>query len=150
MQLLEVVNNDCKNRIQREYRLEIEGDPISWKRAGVNFYQKRYYDLQKAEKLDLAEYVKSVITEPLNGPVGIRFKFCFPIPKSLPKQERERLEGAYHFKKPDIDNCEKFLLDAMNAISYLDDCQVADVNKVKIYSSNPRTEITIYTLPPRP
>ncbi len=77
-------------------------------------------------------------------PLKLRVIFFMPIPKNTSKKKRESL--VWHTKKPDADNLLKAIKDAMNEIVYHDDGQVCEINVEKLYSENPRTEITIYKL----
>ena len=49
----------------------------------------------------------------------------------------------YVTKKPDADNILKAISDALNGIVYRDDSQVCDCSVVKLYSKNPRVEVSI-------
>jgi Holliday junction resolvase RusA-like endonuclease len=69
----------------------------------------------------------------------------FPIPKSTSMKRRKMmLEGKIrHTKKCDADNLAKSILDALNGIAFYDDSQVCELSVSKLYSDNPRAEITI-------
>ena len=129
-----------------QFYIVIPCDPIAWKRAGVNFKAKSFYDKQCKEKVMVSSLVKQVIKAPIDGPVAVTFKFNMPIPKSYPDKLRKGMVEQWHIKKPDLDNLEKFLLDAMNETAYHDDCQVCMVLKEKVYSLEPRIEIFINAL----
>lgn len=45
--------------------------------------------------------------------------------------------------KPDIDNVVKLYLDAMNSVVFPDDKQVYNVQVIKAYAEQPRTEVTV-------
>jgi Holliday junction resolvase RusA-like endonuclease len=47
-------------------------------------------------------------------------------------------------KKPDIDNIEKIIFDALNGIAYNDDSQIVSCWADKFYSTVPRVEVVIY------
>ena len=53
----------------------------------------------------------------------------------------------FHFKnhqhEPDIDNCIKFVFDALNGIFWKDDRIIERVTAVKCFNGNPRTEVVI-------
>lgn len=62
----------------------------------------------------------------LSGPVRIDLTFFFPRPKYMLTKKFPEHE-VWHTKKPDRDNCEKAVLDAMKDIKVLaDDCVVCD------------------------
>lgn len=46
-------------------------------------------------------------------------------------------------RKPDVDNIEKAVLDALNGIAYKDDARVHRTSGAKFYGAPPRLEITI-------
>lgn len=46
-------------------------------------------------------------------PENYHVSFVFEMPRSWPKAKREQMRGQPHQQKPDKDNCEKALLDAL-------------------------------------
>jgi len=85
---------------------------------------------------------------PLQGPIWLEVDFVFPRTcnqiwktKSMPRLR--------HAKKPDRENCEKALLDALTGILFVDDCQVCDGPVRKWIASGdeqPHVEVTIRCL----
>ena len=69
----------------------------------------------------------------------------FPIPKSTSNNKRfEMLYGVImHTKKPDADNVAKSILDALNGLAFYDDSQICELGVCKMYSDEPRAEVTI-------
>lgn len=65
--------------------------------------------------------------EPWEGPVTIGLFFYMPRPKRLKKS------AVYHTKKPDIDNLEKAILDALSGLFYKGDQQVCEKTSFKEY-----------------
>jgi Holliday junction resolvase RusA-like endonuclease len=65
------------------------------------------------------------------------------IAKVKKNQEALEAETMLVMVKPDLDNYEKALMDAINGICYYDDGQVAKKSERKIYSNNPRIEFEI-------
>lgn len=74
-------------------------------------------------------------------PVEVRATFFMPIPSSISAKKRTELN--HHFKKPDVDNLLKFVLDCLNGMLIKDDSQVYALSAQKLYSENPRTCIEI-------
>lgn len=72
--------------------------------------------------------------EVLTGPVSVAITFVFPRPAS---KTRKRLPNPrlWHTSKPDLENCEKAVLDALTGIAYLDDRQVCEKSSWKITGS---------------
>ena len=75
--------------------------------------------------------------EPCVGPVIIQMVFQFPRPKS-------RSKSSLMETRPDGDNLEKAVLDALNEIVYLDDKQVVQVTWEKTYGEVGHTRIRVF------
>lgn len=82
-------------------------------------------------------------------PLKVTAIFFMPIPKSLSKRQQERLNGEWHTSKPDADNVQKSVQDALNNLAYHDDGQIAWLDVKKIYSDCPRVEVMIERLESR-
>ena len=68
-------------------------------------------------------HAAQLIPEPMSGPIELCVKFYFRRAKS--KTRKRGPNPAYwHIIKPDADNVEKTVMDAMKGVAYLDDCQV--------------------------
>jgi len=82
---------------------------------------------------------------PLETPVTVAIYIRIEIPKSFSKQKRkDALEGITKpTKKPDIDNCAKCFLDAMNGHVYLDDKQVINLHVTKVWSEIGAVEVMV-------
>ena len=82
---------------------------------------------------------------PLETPVTVAIYIRVEIPKSFSKQKRkDALEGILKpTKKPDIDNCAKCFLDAMNGHVYLDDKQVINLHVTKVWSEIGAVEVMV-------
>ena len=118
-------------------------EPIPWKRAGMK--GKHFYDRQTHEKLATGLYLqKDHGEEPFfTGPLKIEIIFHMHIPDG---QKKKNLEGSWHFKRPDIDNLAKFILDAATGILWADDAIVCCMEKKKIYSNETKTVFIISEL----
>jgi len=78
---------------------------------------------------------------PLEGPLEINIRFYFARPKSHYGLGRNckvikpsRLE-KWHYYKKDLDNLVKFVLDALNKLAYMDDCQISVISAAKLYAN---------------
>lgn len=80
----------------------------------------------------------------LEGPLDVSIMIHVAIPKSKSRKwKADAAAGVIRpMKKPDVDNTIK-LLDALNAVVFVDDCQVVDVHAHKYYSERPRLEVHI-------
>jgi Holliday junction resolvase RusA-like endonuclease len=57
--------------------------------------------------------------------------------------------GELSLKKPDIDNIEKIVLDALNGVAYADDANVVSVRAIKgRYESTPRLIVRVREVEP--
>lgn len=68
-----------------------------------------------------------------------------PVPACWPKAKRaEALAGkVFPTARPDTDNVQKAIFDALNGLVYRDDAQVVGVVYLKEYGTEPRVEVTI-------
>src|SRR5690606_5282903 len=62
---------------------------------------------------------------PANGPVELIVMFVLPRPKYLIWKTKP-MPRLWHTAKPDLDNLEKALKDALTGLAWRDDCQVCD------------------------
>lgn len=128
--------------------LILPGKPVPYSAPRVMRSFRKTYNPREKEKTDARLQLKQQYTGPkLDGPIILSIEFRFPIPDSFSKSARKRIqENDYrHTKKPDIDNCIKFALDALKGIVLVDDNQVDVLWVRKIYSENPSTVIRVMT-----
>ena len=81
-----------------------------------------------------------------DGPVHIDFEVVAGIQHSASKAAKKmRLAGQeLSIKKPDLDNVEKIVLDALNGLAYADDVSVMSVRKFKgRYEEQPRLIVRV-------
>lgn len=118
--------------------------PLPWTRAGLN--GKQFFDKQKQEKLAYGLYLQRQHgIEPIfEGPLSLDITFHF----LTPPLKRNRPMHGWHFIRPDIDNLEKLVLDAINSVGSIwhDDAQVSEVIKRKRYNKVAELLITIKEL----
>lgn len=78
-------------------------------------------------------------------PLQISIRSFCSIPKNTSKKKRSLMnQGIIRpIKKPDNDNVEKTICDALNKVAYYDDSQIVDSCVSKYYSERPRIEVTI-------
>lgn len=81
---------------------------------------------------------------PHDGPVRMKIDYYMPRPDSLPKRFDD---GCYCWRKPDQDNMEKLILDALKRRGWFtDDGRVCDMHHRKVYSKQPGVRIEISLL----
>lgn len=140
------------------FSIFIPGKPVAKARPRFarrgNFTVTYKPDKEVAEEgkyilLTRAEMAKLGILGPIptGTPIKITCTFMFPLPESWSKKKRAALMGALHTKKPDLDNCIKFVKDAMNRVVWEDDSQVCVYGPcVKRWAETPGTMIVIEAL----
>jgi len=86
--------------------------------------------------------------QPLSGEVWIEIELDFALPKSAKTPLKHRVwkgnEKLAMLCRPDADNCTKGILDALNGIVWIDDCQVRKITVTKNYAQTDGITITIY------
>jgi Holliday junction resolvase RusA-like endonuclease len=99
-----------------------------------------------AYKKQIGYLVKQHIHSPSERPISVDVTFYMPMLSSWSGKKKERMNGAIHKSKPDIDNLIKGCFDALNKIAWEDDNQVYEVNSRKMYSYNPGIGIEIWEM----
>ena len=130
-------------------KVHVPGKPIAKKRPRFarrgNFVTT--YNEQETEEGKFILLARQQIKEiaPVGAPVTLHCVFYFPIPKSTSKTKIREIEnGRYaHVKKPDADNCLKFVKDCLNGVAWHDDSQVWTVTAAKVYGHEPATFLKI-------
>lgn len=74
---------------------------------------------------------------PFDIPLSVSLQFILPRPKSCPKHR------IHPITKPDLDNLEKAVMDAMNGLIYVDDSRICLKTSLKGYSED-TTKIGVY------
>lgn len=81
----------------------------------------------------------------LVGALSMSVVASLPIPASWSKKKQDmaRAGTIWPTSRPDVDNYAKIASDALNAVVYLDDCQIALLTVQKVYSDRPGLRIEI-------
>lgn len=137
-------------------RLVVYGEPKAQKRhrharlKESNFIKT--YDPSSDDKDDLLwQVINHKPAKPFDQPLKVSVHAFFSRPKShfgtgRNKGKLKRSAPIYHTSKPDRDNLDKFVLDALTGVFFTDDKIVCDGRIVKKYSTIPRLEIFIQKL----
>jgi Holliday junction resolvase RusA-like endonuclease len=70
------------------------------------------------------------ITKPMEGPLMVKIRFGFPLPKSQYRKNPKPM--MWHMKRPDLDNLYKGVIDAMEGIVYPRDSEIVKVIMDKV------------------
>lgn len=124
----------------------IEGEAVSkgrprFTRAGHTYTPKRTRDYEKLVRDSLELQKAELMEEPLLMKVDIYKGYL----KSWTIKQREQAESGelQPFRRPDVDNYVKSILDAADGVLYKDDAQIIRLEVEKHYDKEPRVEITI-------
>ena len=134
--------------IKTELLLEGEPIPLQRHRTTVKNGKQQQFDPQAKRKV----VIRNILFHRLKDPtpckkeVSIILKFYFYRPPSMRGKTNEDLEKISHIRKPDLDNCIKFILDCGNGILWKDDSLISEIYAFKAWSNHPRTEIEYYEL----
>jgi Holliday junction resolvase RusA-like endonuclease len=130
----------------------IHGDPKAQKRhRHVNrggFVT--VYDPSKKDKEELRRAcLEDSPIEPFEGAVSLEVQFAFKRPKSHYGTGKNATivkasSPQYHTKKPDTDNCIKYLMDALNGLYWKDDSIIDEVVATKTWAiDEPYTRMVV-------
>jgi Holliday junction resolvase RusA-like endonuclease len=119
-----------------------DGEP----RAGVRLITPS--DTVAVEKLIADTFrLKFPRHRPWTGPIMLQFTAVFEIPLGFNRAQRQvALDGQlYHTGKPDKDNIEKLICDALNGLAWVDDAQLQG-GGIKRYGVAERIDVTLRQL----
>lgn len=156
---------DPKGTIMAMLEEEYDDVDIDWKKLSFTYLGEpkaqtrpratragggiRMYDQSADIKATLSNAIIMQLGEnfrPLTGSLSFELRFYRSYPKSFSKKKRILAEMGLirPEKKPDIDNYEKLVYDALKGILYHDDGLVVKSVSEKFYSIKPRVEITVW------
>ena len=139
-----------------EISFVVHGDPKAPKRhrhfkgKGMNFTS--VYDPSKKEKENfLLKCMEHRPEAPFREGLRLVVRFYFPRTNSHYGTGKNQLKlkpnaPVLHTSRPDLDNCIKFVKDALNTVYWHDDSYICSLEASKEYDEVPRTEISITTL----
>lgn len=135
-------------------KLVVLGDPKAQKRHRSVRMGKhiRQYDPSAADKADFLSMVqKNAPSKPFDQPLRVDLNLFFSRPKShyrtgANSELLKENSPIWHTSKPDVDNCIKGYMDALNKVFWRDDSVICRVSILKQYSNSPRVEILITPL----
>lgn len=112
----------------------------------MTYYPSDYSKWEEGLTLHLKSIKGSGVVA-ASGPVRLDAIFFIPVPPRVKGKEREERLAGWHDIKPDKDNLEKALCDALNhAGIWKDDCQVADGRIQKRWAEVGHIEVKVTKL----
>lgn len=113
-------------------RLWIPIEPMGAPRPRVTRFGTYNDPKYTSYKYAIALVAKSKKLTLSTSPICLKIDFFFTVPKSWTKKKKEA--AKWHTSKPDLDNLEKGVKDALNGIVYKDDSQVCLLQSRKQYA----------------
>ena len=147
-----IIEQDDEINPMYEIDLLYRGEPKAAPRPKVNRASNHMYDPGQKDKKMLKSYIIEqlediedfVISE---GEIHATLKIYIPMIKSIRDSKVKRYlaeSGKLRpLTRPDMDNYEKTVYDAINGVVFVDDSQIIKVDAEKFYSIIPRIEINI-------
>lgn len=80
---------------------------------------------------------------PITGPVSVEIIATFATPDSWSAKKRAATIHRPHTQRPDLDNCQKAILDGLNRIAFADDGQVAQITARKVWGVTAQTVVHV-------
>lgn len=119
------------------YTLEIDVRPFPKERPRLSGRRIVYtpHKTRNFENRIAYEWKKKYKNLILKGAVKLDLVFVFKKAKTCKK--------TLHTQRPDIDNLLKSILDGLNKVAFVDDCQVVELNSKKIFASTDAVLISI-------
>lgn len=108
-------------------------------KASVRQKGRCFYNPSARGMIEVSKYVKARYKQPLmTGPLLVVAHFLLPLALSLKGDSRLDRDRMPHIVKPDGDNLEKFLNDALKGIVWNDDAQITIMLRTKSYTNHKR------------
>ncbi|QPQ35919.1 RusA family crossover junction endodeoxyribonuclease [Lysinibacillus sp. JNUCC-52] len=131
-------------------KIEIPGDVQAQQRPKFSRFGNNVSVRDPKESKDYKSFVRLVASQVapdtlITEEIRLRIDVYRKIPKSFSKKKHQQaVEGALRpTTKPDIDNLAKGIKDGLSKVIWHDDSQVTELVARKLYSDNPRAEVTI-------
>ena len=98
------------------------------------------HNLKEAKEIFKTGLISHIPGKMLNAPIGVELIWCFPL-------EKNRVDGDYYTKKPDVDNLAKAFIDQMTKLKFWkDDSHVSKLVSEKRYNSICGVYVKVYEL----
>lgn len=134
--------------------ITIPGEPKTQQRHRTfkrGTFTGTYDPSEKDKKNFLVLCMEKKPEKPIDSPINMELTFYCGRPKNhygTGSKATVLKPTAPHFNvsRPDIDNLQKFVMDALNSVFYRDDSLICILSSAKLYDDVPRIEIKIETI----
>lgn len=146
--LLDEIDAATEAVVYSEIKCTYYGEPKAQPRARFSSKLNGFFDNSGSLRQFIIDQVINKLPrgfKPHSDIIEFKVRFYLQTPKSYSKKDTILAElGVIRpIKKPDIDNLDKLLYDALTKILYTDDACIVTSNTAKYYSCKPRAEIEI-------
>lgn len=125
----------------------VPGKPFAKQRPRATRFGRVYTPAATVRFEDTVRQIAAAeFPQPLSGPVKVTICATFQPAASWSRKKREQHLGAFHTSRPDLDNCQKAILDGLNRIAFADDSQVAAIECRKVWGPEAGTAVTVQAL----
>lgn len=131
-------------------KIEIPGDVQAQQRPKFSRYGNNVSVRDPKESKDYKSFVRLVASQVapdtlITEEIRLKIDVYRKIPKSFSKKKHQQaVDGELRpTTKPDVDNLAKGIKDGLSKVIWHDDSQVTELFVRKLYSENPRAEVTI-------
>lgn len=134
--------------MEKRLTITIEPSPKERPRATVVGGHARIYTPKTTEAYEKKirdAWIKANGSTPMEGQLLAKIFYGFPIPKSMPKKKIPDMLARIirPAVKPDLDNLDKAVMDALNKVAYKDDSQIVAKVSKKHYAEIPSVTVVI-------
>ena len=133
----------------KSFTFYVDGKPRGKGRPRMNIRTRREYTpaSTKQYESDIRQaFIRQGGESMCSLPVSVRIEADYPMPQSWSKRQRDEARGTYADRRPDLDNVEKAVLDALNGLAWSDDKSVVVLIARKKWADHGGVEITITDL----
>lgn len=133
------------------FKIDMTPPTATAQQKGVFVCGGRAHFFKKAKVRDAEQFLAAMLAphrpaEPLDGPLFVQVRWCFPYKKSEKKSVVNAGREVPHTSRPDLDNLEKNLLDVLTRLCFWDDdAQVFTKSTAKVWGPSPYLAIAIKT-----
>lgn len=128
------------------YKIRIPGTPKA--KGSVRVGRYGHYNPSAKGMAQVRSYVQKKMAAnkmpKLKGPLLVIVHYRIPAPVTLSVPKRKAQDLRPHIKRPDGDNLEKFLNDALNDVLWADDSQIAWLVRSKSITIQKQGDTTIF------
>ena len=110
----------------------VPGRPVPWaraRRAGERYFTAK---VQKAYAQKVKILAKAAGARKIDGAVSVTIEAYWTWPKAQ-QRKLDPLERGWYLARPDMDNIQKLVLDALEGVCFKNDSQVCEVIARKFY-----------------